>query len=113
MMKVIDASIARAELKEMAKAMFGNMVKAVVDVEKGVMAVGGELHSDEEGLLIERGSRQGDLWGINIYPDLDGDGFVEFDSMINLRPSQNNLSRGVGDKETRDAIMAIVARLVR
>lgn len=112
-MKIVDAPMTHDELKEMAKGMFGDMVKAVVDVEKGVMVVGGELHSDEECLLIERGSRQEHLWGINLYPDLAEEGFVEFDSMINLRPSQKNLCRGVKDKGTRDKIMAIVARLVK
>lgn len=113
MVRIIDATITRDELKEMAQAMFGNMVKAVVDVEKGVMVVGGELHADEEGRLLAQGSRQGDLWGINIYPEIAGDGFVEFDSLINLRPSHNNPSRGVDDEETRGRIAAIVARLVK
>ncbi|MBU1355177.1 MAG: hypothetical protein KJ620_01265 [Candidatus Edwardsbacteria bacterium] len=112
-MKIIETSITRAELGNMAKAMFGNMVKAVVDVEKGIMAVGGELHSDEEGLLLENGSEQKHLWGINIYPEIEGEGFIEFDSMINLRPSHNNLSRGVDDKETREKIIEVVTRLVK
>jgi len=113
MIKIIETSITRAELGNMAKAMFGNMVKAVVDVEKGIMAVGGELHSDEEGLLLENGSEQKHLWGINIYPEIEGEGFIEFDSMINLRPSHNNLSRGVDDKETREKIIEVVTRLVK
>jgi hypothetical protein len=113
MIKIIETSITRAELENMAKVMFGNMVKAVVDLEKGIMAVGGELHSDEEGLLLENGSEQKHLWGINIYPEIEGDGFIEFDSMINLRPSHNNLSRGVDDKETREKIIEVVTRLVK
>ena len=67
-----------------------------------------ELHSDLEALLLESGSRQKDVWGINIYPDLKGDGFIEFDSMINMRPSQKNRSRGVEDAEVRKQIIAIV-----
>jgi len=113
MIKIIETSITRAELGNMAKAMFGNMVKAVVDLEKGIMAVGGELHSDEEGLLLENGSEQKHLWGINIYPDIEDDGFIEFDSMINLRPSHNNLSRSIDDKETREKIIEVVTRLVK
>jgi hypothetical protein len=113
MIKIIETSITRAELSEMAKAMFGNMVKVVVDLEKGIMAVGGELHSDEEGLLLENGSEQKHLWGINIYPEIEGGGFIEFDSMINLRPSHNNLSRGVDDKENREKIIEVVTRLVK
>lgn len=96
----------------MAAPQFGNMVKAVVDVERGLMAVAAELHADLEALLLQDGSQQQDLWGITLYPDVPGEGFVEFDSMINLRPSQGNASRGVEDAGTRQAIVALVTRLV-
>ena len=100
------------ELKRMAAATFGDLVKAVVDVKQEIMAVDAELHSDEEAFLLARGSEQADLWGINLYPELKGDAFVEFDSMINLRPSQGNRSRGVEDRAIREAIFQIVRRLV-
>ena len=99
-------------LKEMAQNMFGNLVKAVLDVEKEIMAVDAELHADQEALLLNEGSRQGDLWGINIYPDLPAQERIEFDSMINLRPSQNNRTRGVDDPERRDRIIKIVNKLL-
>jgi len=92
--------------------MFGNLVKAVVDVEREIMAVDGELHADLEALMIQEGAKQANLWGINLYPDLTGDDFVEFDSMINLRPSQNNRSRGVEHPDTRKKILEIVNKLV-
>ena len=72
----------------MAAELFGDMVKGVVDVEREVVALEGELHADLEALLMEQGSNQKNLWGINLYPDLTGDGFLEFDSLINLRPSR-------------------------
>lgn len=100
------------ELREMAAAMFGDMVKAVVDVGREIMAVDAELHADEEALLIEKGSDQNDLWGINLYPELEGEDFVEFSSMINLRPSQGNRSRGVENPAIRDRILKIVNSLV-
>jgi hypothetical protein len=78
------------------------MVKAVVDVEKEIMAVDAELHADEEALLLEKGSRQEDLWGINIYPEMPENERIEFDAMINLRPSQGNRTRGVDAPETRE-----------
>ena len=96
----------------MSEEMFGNLVKVVVDVEKKIMAVGGELHSDEEALLLENGSRQQDLWGINIYPEIDDEGWIEFDSLINLRPSQGNLTRGIDSPEIRRKIRAIVNGLI-
>jgi hypothetical protein len=110
--RIVREPIARAELAEMAQARFGDMVKAVVDVARGVMAVSGELHSDEEALLLEDGSRQSDLWGINLYPGELGPDWIEFDSMINVRPSQNNRSRGVNDETIRSAIRRIVDGLV-
>lgn len=97
----------------MAESRFGNLVKAVVDVERKIMAVDGELHADEEALLLENGSRQENLWGINIYPELDGPDRVEFDSIINIRPSQGNRSRGVEDPAIREKITQIVNNLVK
>lgn len=101
------------DLAIMADKMFGNLVKAVVDIDKKIMAIDGELHSDEEKLLIEKGSKQQNLWGINLYPEYFGkDEFIEFDSMINLRPAQNNRSRGVDDSNTQNIIIKIVNILV-
>ena len=112
-MRLIAEPIELAELKRMAEQGFGTLVKAVVDVEAGIMAVDAELHADEEAFLLEHGSAQGDVWGINLYPDVEGDDWLEFDSMINLRPASGNRSRGVGDPAVRERIRAVVARLVR
>jgi hypothetical protein len=111
-MKIIDKEITIQELWKMAQETFGNMVKAVVDVKREIMAVDAELHADEEAYLLEHGSDQKDLWGINLYPEISGDDFVEFDSMINLRPSQGNRSRGVEDAKTQEKIRSIVGTLV-
>jgi hypothetical protein len=111
-MEIIAEPIPIARLRDIAERSFGDMVKAVVDIDRGVMAIDGELHSDEEELLLENGSRQASLWGINIYPDSGSEDWIEFDSMINLRPSQGNRSRGVEDPEIRQRILDIVTRLV-
>ena len=111
--KIITEAITKQELKELALERFGDLVKAVVDIERGVMSVGGELHSDEEAQLLENGSEQNNLWGINLYPDLSADQWLEFDSMINLRPGQNNSSRGVEDEQIRKKIVRIVNSLVK
>ena len=97
----------------MALATFGNLVKAVVDIERELIAVDAELHSDLEALLLEDGSKQKGLWGINLYPEIQGEDFVEFDSMINMRPSQGNRSRGVEDKELRKKIIGIIAKRIK
>ena len=110
---LISEPISAQQLRESGEELYGDMVKAVVDVEKGVMAVGAELHADEEAFLLAENSRQENLWGINLYTDRVIPGMVEFDSMINIRPRQNNRSRGVEDAETRERIIGIVRNLVR
>lgn len=112
-MKTVEKNITVDELSEMSQRMFGNLVKAVVDIEKEIMIVDAELHSDEEASLLENGSEQKNLWGINMYPEFFGkDEFVEFDSMINLRPSQNNRGRGIEKSEIREKILTIIRKLV-
>jgi len=113
-MKVIDSTnkISLTELETMSENRFGDLVKAVVDVEKGIMAVDAELHSDQEKELLTKGSNQEYLWGINLYPSESGVDFIEFDSMINLRPSWGNLSIGVDDLEKQNKIIDIVSNLI-
>ena len=104
--------ISRADLARMAEEQFGDWIKAVVDVSRGIMAIGGELHADDEAALLADGSRQRDLWGINLYPGESGGDWIEFDSMINLRPSDGNRSRGVDDDRIRARIREVVGSLV-
>lgn len=91
---------------------FDDMVKGVVDVKRRIVAVDAELHADLESLLLQDGSIQTDLWGINLYPELDGDDYLEFDSMINIRPYQDNPGRDVYNPETRALISDIVNTLI-
>ncbi len=97
----------------MAEGRFGDMVKAVVDLGQGIMVLGAEMHADEEAELLAGGAVQQDLWGINLYPDLPEDEWLEFDSMVNLRPSFGNSSRGVEDPHTQERIKELVRQLVR
>lgn len=112
-MKIITDLVNMDELKEMAACMFGDMVKAVVDIDKDIIALDAELHSDLEALLLGKGSKQKDLWGINIYPEIKGDEWIEFDSMINIRPSQGNKSRGVDSEEVRGKILEIIGKRIK
>jgi len=111
-MEIITKKLSLDELKEMAAATFGNLVKAVVDVDRELIAVDAELHSDLEALLLQDGSKQKSLWGINIYTQMQGDEFIEFDSMINMRPSQGNRSRGIENEEIRRKIAGIIAKRI-
>lgn len=110
---IVAEKISKKELKQLAEKRFGDLVKAVVDINRGVMAVGGELHADEEAALLNDGSSQQDLWGINIYPDEPEEKQIEFDSMINIRPSQGNHSRDVGDMDIRKKIIGVVKKLAQ
>ncbi len=110
-MKIVKDKIEIAELKEMAKEMFDSLIKAVVDIEKEIMAVDGEMHADEVELLMQNGSEPKNLWGINIYPEKNGDDFIEFDSVMNLKPAFNNRTRGIENPEIRNKIILIVEKL--
>ncbi len=105
--------IAMDELRALAEGRFGDMVKGVVDLERGVLLLDADMHADQEAELLAEGSAQRDLWGINLYPELPEPDSLEFDSMINLRPSFGNRSRGVDDEATRQAIRDLIGQLVR
>jgi hypothetical protein len=111
-MKLVD-NISIDELQKSAKEMYGDFVKAVIDIKTNKLALGSEMHVDCEQLLLEAGSAQDDLWGINLYPSKFGrDDFIEFDSMINIRPHVNNMSRGVEDALLRKQIEEIVLKKI-
>lgn len=112
--KIIKNPITRFELKKIAKEGFGDMVKVAVDIEHGIMAIGGELHRDEEMALMEKEkSKQEFVWGVNLYPEKEGDGFLEFDSMINLKPVYGNRTRGVDNEEAKNKIIKVVFNLIK
>ena len=111
--QIIKKPITKAELARMAREQFGDFVKAVVDIEQNIMAIGGGLHADEEVALMEQErSKREHTWGINIYPEKSGDDFIEFDSMINLKPGFGNRSRGVENPDIRKKIISIVGSIV-
>ena len=111
-MKQVD-KISVKELKGMAKRMYGDMVKGVVDIKRKALVLDAEMHVDEEQYLLEKGSKQDDLWGINLYPEYYGKvKFLEFDSMINIRPRQKNMSRNVDNPEVRKLIKEVIDGVV-
>ena len=111
--RIIKTPITKEKLIKIAEEGFGELLKAVVDVEKGIMAISGELHADEETELLRLGSKQEDLWGINLYPQKTGEEFVEFDSVINLRPAQGNRSRSIENPTVQKKIIEIVKRSIK
>ena len=105
--------ISLEDVRRLVPGRFRDMVKGVVDLKRRLLVLDADMHADEEALLLADGSQQRDLWGINLYPQLDGPDWIEFDSMINLRPSFGNRSRSVDDPATQEAIVSLVAELVR
>ena len=108
-MQILLHPITREDLKLIAKNTFGDMVKCVADVRRNLLAIDADLHADLERLLLEDGSNQENLWGFNLWVEEEGEDFVEFDSLINIRAWQGNPSRDVLNQEIRDAIKKIVA----
>ncbi len=106
-------SVSLDELKALSEKMYGGLVKADVDIVKRIVLIDMEMHADGEAYLLEHGSKQQDIWGINLYPASYGTAeFLEFDSMINIRPTQKNPSRDVLDEAIRDAITKIIGGVV-
>lgn len=110
--KILQNQITRKKLTVMAKQQFGEWIKGVVDLGRGIMAIGGELHADMEAVLLGQGSVQEDVWGINLYPNQQDDEWIEFNSMINVRPSQGNRSRGVENPQIQEKIREVVNKWV-
>ena len=111
-MQILQKSITRAELAALAENTFGDMIKCVADIKLGLLALDAELHADLERLLLENGSAGEDLWGFNLYPEEEGEDFIEYDSLINIRSWQNNPSRDVLDPDVREAIKQIVGQFI-
>ena len=99
-------------LRVLADRFFEDMVKYVVDLERRLVAVGGELHADAEALLLEDGSRQGDLWGANYYPGRGSDECIEFTSLINIRPAEGNPSMELVDDRLRARVRELTFELI-
>ena len=113
-MKIIKDTIKVSELSEMSKKMFGDLVKAVVDIEKGIMVVDAPLHSDLMEYLIEsEDSELKNLWGINFYSQMPEEHFIEFDSMINLKPGLGNRTRGIESEVVKEKIRQIAGKLIK
>jgi hypothetical protein len=109
---LVDRKLDRSELARLVGAYFEDMVKYVVDVERRVAAIGGELHADAEKLLLEEGSRQADLWGANYYPGRGAEDCIEYTSLINIRPSQGNRSMLIEDGGIKERVREITFALI-
>ena len=111
-MQILQQPISREELRTLAQNTFGDMIKCVADVQKGLLALDADLHADLERMLLDNGSAQENLWGFNLWVEEEGEDFIEYDSLINIRSWQGNPSRGVENSEVRASIESIVDKFV-
>jgi len=112
--KIVDKKITKEELKELAKEFYETLIKGVVDIEKEIIALGGEYHMDANIVLIDKGSKQKDIWGFNIHLDKPKDSgqWIEYTALINIRPAQENSSMEINDPEIKEKIRRILSRLI-
>ena len=111
-MESISAKITKEELIEKYSNYFKGLIKAVVDIKKEIIALDAELHADLEAYLLENGSKQDDLWGINLHPQKERSVFIEYTSLINIRPHQDNPAMEVKSPAIRDKINYVVNKLI-
>lgn len=111
-MKIFSEKVTKEEIKKITDEHFGDMVKVVVDIEKEILAAGGEFHSDSESLLLESGSKQENLWGINYFPRRQGDPRIEYSALINIRPRNKNYSFEIQDSKIREKIKKIIDKIL-
>ena len=112
-MRILDSTITKKDLLNSEIIFDGPMIKAVADIKKEIVGIDANMHADIEQLLLEKGSAQDDLWGINLYPEDSEEDFIEFDSMINIRPRQGNRSRNVENSETQGKIISVVKKWIK
>ena len=112
-MQILEEEIKKEDLKNAKNVLEDGMVKAVVDIEKEIIGIDAEMHADIEKALLEKGSNQDYLWGINLWFDDDDENFIEYDSMINIRPRQNNRSRDVENPETKAKVKEVVKKWIK
>ena len=105
-----EAPLSEETLRRLVDDEFGDMVKFVVDVGQEVIAVGGEFHSDEEAVLLEKGSKQEHLWGANYYPARPEGKKLVYTSMINVRPRDGNSQQEIQSIEIRQRVAALAKR---
>ena len=110
--EIITKPITKAEAREIAKEIYGDMVKGVVDVEREILALGGEYHMDANAVLLDSGSRQEDIWGFNIHTEKPREEWLACTSLINIRPAQGNRQMKIEDETLCARIADIISKKI-
>ena len=108
----LKQKISKEKIKELAEATYQSMFKLAVDIQRGLIAAGGEFHADGEQLLITDGSEQKNIWGANFYPFNGPHDRLEYSALINIRPQAGNKSMNVEDPAVRKKMKEIIERLL-
>ena len=107
--KIVTEKISRSEAKKIAEEIYGDMVEGVVDIERGIIALGGQYHMDGNMALIDNGSEKKNIWGFNFYPD---ENRIQYNSLINIRPLQNNRAIEIKDEKLRLQMEKVIRKLI-
>lgn len=112
--RIVSDTITEAEIREIAREFYGSIIKGVADIEREVLALGGEYHSDALDILIDNGSRGEDVWGFNITLDSDQplDERIEYISLINIRPAKGSRDMEIKDVQLKDRIRDIIKKRI-
>lgn len=113
--KIVTDTITLTEVRELAKKWYGTIIKGVIDIEKEIVALGGEYHMDANMVLLENGSQQENIWGFNLCLNVKKDSprWIEYIALINIRPRQNNQSMEIKDKNIRNKTRKILNKRVQ
>lgn len=111
--KVVEQNISIEELKKLAREFYISMIKGVVDIENEIVAFGGEFHMDANIVLLDKGSKQSNIWGFNLHFDKSRDSWIEYTSLINIRPAQNNRDIEVSDDNIRFKMKEIINSIIK
>ncbi len=113
--QVITDEISTDEVRKIAKEFYTTMIKGVVDIEREIIVLGGEYHMDANVVLLEKGSKQKDVWGfnINLNEPSDSDQWIEYISLINIRPLQNNRSMEIQDENIKRKVRHIITKKIK
>lgn len=108
MIHIIRTLATQQQIEEMQQAI-DTYIKLAVDIERGILAGSGVMHADCESVLLEDGSAQEDIWGADWNPTSQQ---VTFESLINIRPRQNNPSMEILDPQRRERVSQMTRQLL-
>lgn len=105
---LIKTKATKKQIEQMLQAL-QTYIKLAVDVERGILAGGGELHADCEAILLRDGSKQENIWGADWIPSKKK---VSYEAMLNIAPRRNNRSMEIQDPKIRALVDHVTRELL-